>query len=148
MQGSTSKNPPIKLISTSTASLRRGDRERRVHRTEVPPNIPPAPEASQAPPQSDRKGSLKGRSNKCTQFKHLLFKHLQKVCHAQTSTGERRGFKFKPTHLPSGPRELEHHTVSPAPRAVSVVALGSQGAWLAGQTRQTGGGGAVKNSVE
>lgn len=82
-------------------------------------------------------GSAKGRSNKDAQFKHLLFKHLQKVYHTQTSTTEREeGFKFKPIHLPRGPREQEHHIVSRPQRAAGVVPHGGQRAWLAGQTRR------------
>lgn len=40
--------------------------------------------------QSNSDESAKGQSNKDVQFKHLLFKYLQKVYHTQTSTGERR----------------------------------------------------------
>lgn len=121
MQGSTSKNSHEMNLYLTASLCQRSIREQ--SRGREPLNAflreqllvsPAAGMPARQPPVSrtDSAGSVKGQSNKDVQFKHLLFKHLQKVYHTQTSTGERRGFKFKTIHLPSDPREHEHHRVS------------------------------------
>ena len=121
MQGSTSKNSHEVNLYLTASFCQRSIREqsrcgellRCLLKGAAPPLSCRSTPARQPPvSRTDSAGSVKGQSNKDVQFKHLLFKHLQKVYHTQTSTGERRGFKFKTIHLPSGPGEHTHHRVS------------------------------------